>query len=708
MDLIIKGGVVICALAYLSLAGLAYLGRSKGRHIVWLQLACVLTVVWAMGQWPALENADDERLRLGLSALEVVRALAWVGFLASLIGLSRSGLDSWLKSLIAAAVILPIGSVAAGAANLFLPGVDIPQDLVTFGTGTGIMLLMIVGLLNLENLYRNAGHDQRWGTLYLCLGVALFLAYDFFFYAESLLFKRLDHELSLARTLVTAIAVPPIALALARVRYWSVDVHVSRQMVFHTAALVGAGLYLIAMSLVAWVIRRFGGEAGAVFQISFLALAALLLIAVFSSGSLRSRLRLFIARHFYSSKYDYRDEWLRFITTLGSGAEETSIEQRIVWAVSPIVDSTAAALWVVDRGAGALRPVVSWNYGDNLPSIPLDGALVQRFGDTSAVIDNSRADAKAAGYPLPAEVDAERATWLILPLVYRARLHGLLLLGEPRAPRELDREDENLLLTVASQAASYLAEDRAADALAEARKMEEFNTRFTFIAHDLKNVVNQLALMVRNAEKHGSNPDFQKDMVATVAHSVDRMNGMMEDLRVRAEEPRKSSPLETLEIPEVDLVQYLRGYAGDWQQQGANVSFESAASAAPLATKVETLRSALDHSVQNALDASGPAGKVALLLSQIGTQIVIDVSDNGPGMERDFIDTVYFKPFGTTKDGGYGIGGFQIRQHVRDLGGHLEVVSQPGQGTTIRIRLSGANPAGKTEERESTGATGPH
>jgi len=162
---------------------------------------------------------------------------------------------------------------------------------------------------------------------------------------------------------LTGLAGPLIALSLARVRFWAVDLHVSRQMVFQSATLIGAGVYLIVMSMVGYWIQQFGGEAGTVFQVAFLALAGIMLLAILASGSFRSRLRLFIARHFYSSKYDYREEWLRFITTLGSGEESSSIAQRIVWAVAPIVDSTAAALWVTDRAAGALRPVVSWDCG---------------------------------------------------------------------------------------------------------------------------------------------------------------------------------------------------------------------------------------------------------------------------------------------------------------------------------------------------------
>jgi putative PEP-CTERM system histidine kinase len=683
MELVVKAGTVVCAVSYLFLLALTLMGRTRAPHITWLIAACFLTALWAVLQWPGLlvgNRLFDELV----VTLEVFRTLSWVGFLAALAGLSREGVDRWLKGLLGLAVVLPLGSVFLSLLAAVRPEILLLEGFLAFSTGTGIMLLEVVGLLILENLYRNAGHDQRWGTLYLCVGIALFFVYDFFFYAESLLFKRLDSELADARTIVTTIGAPLIAISLARVRFWSVDLHVSRQLVFHTAALVGAGIYLIAMSLVAYIIRQYGGDAGTVFQITFLALALVLMVAIFSSGSLRSRLRHFIARHFYSSKYDYREEWLRFITTLGSGHEDASIAQRIVWAMTPIVDSTAAALWITDRPAGVLRPAVSWNYGDDLQDLDLNSEFVRALRETSEVIDYKKGDQSSA-VALPDWIEQERETWFVVPLVYRGRLHGILLLGEPRSPREFDQEDRNLLATSASQAASYLAEDRAAGALAEARKMEEFNRRFTFVAHDLKNVVNQLSILVSNAARHGDKPEFQRDMVATVANSVDRMKGLMEELQTRSEALPQASTLETVEIPTFDVADYLRGFAGDWQSQGARVFLACQVENQEIAAKRDILTSALNHMVQNALDASGPSGEVKVILSQVGNALQIEVSDNGPGMEADFLENVFFRPFGTTKKGGYGIGGFQIRQQVRDLGAKLEVITSPGQGTKIRV-----------------------
>ncbi len=104
-----------------------------------------------------------------------------------------------------------------------------------------------------------------------------------------------------------------------------------------------------------------------------------------------------------------------------------------------------------------------------------------------------------------------------MPLIHGERLFGLILLASPEYRRVLDWEDFDLLRTAGRQAASSLAEAHGQEALSNAQRFEEFNRRFAFILHDIKNLVSQLSLLSRNAERHADNPEFRADMVATLA-----------------------------------------------------------------------------------------------------------------------------------------------------------------------------------------------
>jgi len=56
-------------------------------------------------------------------------------------------------------------------------------------------------------------------------------------------------------------------------------------------------------------------------------------------------------------------------------------------------------------------------------------------------------------------------------------------------------------------------------------------------------------------------------------------------------------------------------------------------------------------------------------------------------MDDNFIRDRLFRPFASTKGTGMGIGAYESRAYVQELGGDIQVVSQPGQGTRFTIRL---------------------
>jgi signal transduction histidine kinase len=121
------------------------------------------------------------------------------------------------------------------------------------------------------------------------------------------------------------------------------------------------------------------------------------------------------------------------------------------------------------------------------------------------------------------------------------------------------------------------------------------------------------------------------------------------------------------------------------------VTFESAgtdgAKAAVMAD-ADRLAAALEHVVRNAQEAAGAGGEVRLQSTTEGGSITITVSDNGPGMDATFIRDRLFRPFDSTKGSkGMGIGAYQVRDYVRQLGGAVEVRSRPGGGTDFLIRL---------------------
>ena len=106
----------------------------------------------------------------------------------------------------------------------------------------------------------------------------------------------------------------------------------------------------------------------------------------------------------------------------------------------------------------------------------------------------------------------------------------------------------------------------------------------------------------------------------------------------------------------------------------------------PEATKSAS-NACLGHLVQNALDATPATGRVWIKSERFSGQVKVEVGDSGAGMSEEFVRTRLFRPFNTTKHNGMGIGTYESFQYIRELGGQISVLSQPGQGTTITVTL---------------------
>jgi putative PEP-CTERM system histidine kinase len=256
----------------------------------------------------------------------------------------------------------------------------------------------------------------------------------------------------------------------------------------------------------------------------------------------------------------------------------------------------------------------------------------------------------------------------------------MVVLAPPEYRRPLDWEDFDLLRTAGNQAASSLAEAMSQEALANAQRFEEFNRRFAFILHDIKNLVSQLSLVARNAERHADNPDFRADMVATLQSSVGKMNDLLARLA-----PRSGARVQRVEP------QPLRPILADAiaaKRRDRDVQLLGDTSLSALVDP-GALEQAVSHLLQNALDAS-TAAPVTVRVSGDGSNVSIAISDKGVGMDGDFVRNRLFQPFASTKADGFGIGAFEARSLIAAMGGRLSVDSRPGQGTTFTITLPAA------------------
>lgn len=650
------------------------------RHIIIAALG--LTGTWATAG--ALAGFDSRPAALA----ESLRNLAWIFALYRLYAYDgRHASMRPVRPMLAALAFVEL--LQASTQVLFAAqGAPLSAALPGFHTIAMLHLLTAVGgLVLVHNLYGGASGQARLVLRWPALALATLWIYDLNHYAIGYLGDATPQVLAALRGLVGIAAAALLALG-ARRESDALRFRPSRTMAFQSASLLVIGGYLVVMVALAQWLAFSGGDYAGQLQLAFVALALVAALAGLPSRRLRAWLKVTLTKHLFQHRYDYRAEWLRFTRTIGAGGGTASIEERVIRAVADITDSPAGML-LSPAEAGQLELAARWQWPTaEVPAEALDAATARRFEGPGYIADldelrAGRRDEKL-NFTLPDWLLADPRAWALVPLLHYERLIGMVVLARPPLARKLDWEDFDLLRVAGQQLASYLAEHSGQAALAEAGRFDDFHRRIAFVMHDVKNLASQLTLLARNAELHAENPEFRADMLVTLRNSADKLNALLTRLSrygpatiasltpVRADEVAKSVTAQLAGHHPVTLV----------ESEPCEVSAAR-----------EELEQVLLHLVQNAVDASKARSPVFLRVAIEGASGVIEVVDSGLGMSAEFVRNRLFRPFDSTKPGGFGIGAYEARELVKAMNGRLEVESREGLGTRFVIRLPRADAA---------------
>ena len=616
---------------------------------------------------------------------ETMRNLIWVGVLHSLSsggeGERQHGVR-WVYAAVAAVLglqlvadLLPIirGSEAAGT--------------TVVATATILRITAAAGSLVLvHNLYGQAAPESRAAIGTAMLALVVTWGYDLNLYTLYYLEPEAARGLFDWRGAVIAITAPLFAVGAGQQDGWKM--RLSRAATFQSLSLLAICGYFAVMTIMATALRGTGWDWSRTLLVLVLSAMTLAAMVLLPSAKARSWTKVKLAKHLFEHRYDYRAEWLRFAATVGrSGADAPPLGERLVKAFADIVDSPGGVLLVADEN-GAISEGAHWNWeGRPFTPDPSDGPRWRELEARPLILDiDALRDGSLEGgsdLPLPEWLAKDKTAWAGVPLIHNDRLVGLVLLAAPGYRRALDWEDFDLLKTAGRQAASSLAEAHGQQALGQAQRFDEFNRRFAFILHDIKNLVSQLSLVARNAQRHADNPEFRADMVATLQGSVGKMN----DLLARLAPQAGSRPLKPEAQPLTPILEAAieAGNRGRDVRLRGNQSLWAVADAA-------ALEQAVTHLLHNALDASPASQAVMIDVLVDGAEVAISVIDSGKGMSADFIRNQLFQPFASTKDGGFGVGAFEARTLVAAMGGRLLVESRPNKGSRFTIRLPALEP----------------
>ncbi len=668
--------VVACCAVTLAL-WLATSQRAHGPAINACAAALFSSALWAF----CVFGLGDAHVATGF--LGIVCNLAWLWMLYRLFG--HGDRDKRLGPV--RPVVFSLGLVESLQVALLFAGArfsSMPEaSMLLLEFGITFRLLFCIGALVLiHNLYAGASAPARQGLRWPASALAVIWLYDLNFYTIAYLGDGLPVMLVELRSVALAFVLALLAMGTVRSK-GELLFRPSRSFTFQSFSLLLIGAYLVVMVVIAQGLTYIGSDYDRILQTGFVLLASVVALTVLPSKRLRGWLRVTVSKNLFQHRYDYRAEWLRFTDTIGrAGPQAAPLPERIVQAVADITDSPAGLL-LTPREEGGLALEARWQWRDiEVPALAID-ALGARFLSENQFIvdlDDVRAGEEAAvpEVATPKWLLEDELGWALVPLLHYERLVGVVVLARPAVARRLDWEDFDLLRVVGRQLASYLAERNSQNALGEAQQFDEFNRRIAFVMHDIKNLASQLSLLAGNAEKHADKPEFRADMILTLRNSTDKLQALLARLGRYGSHPAKDRE-------EVALDRLLERIAAQYAGKHEIVLPRSA----PCKVKAdaESLEQALVHLVQNAIEASSEKSPVFLDLRSEGSSAIVEVVDSGAGMSPDFIRTKLFKPFHSSKSGGFGIGAFEARELVRAMGGQLDVESREGLGTRFIIRL---------------------
>ncbi len=662
------------ALGYAVFVVLLAIWGARTRLTAFLGLAVAATAVWAFS-WTLFDLGSAPDWAPAVAA--TIRDGSWIAVVLAVMAAGREK-DALWRRLVAISVFVVAIDVVFATAHLDLgtfAGITVDHQLTRIAT-------TILGLILVENLLRNVSSDEFWAVKSLGIGLVAIFVFNLVLRIPQFLTHTPDDGLVAAQPILFLIALPLFVVSAVRNPTFKLGIHSSRRIVFHAATLVAAGVLLQGTAIAAYYIRNYGGSTGTVLSVLVLFGTLVAFAVVFTSGKLRSILRTFINENFFSYKYDYRVEWQKFIQSL-SAWDDGDIAMRALRTLSELMDSPGGALWSYRDRWSQFMPAAQWSFPTELAPFGTDDIALKAFEDESiAYLDLSSADATEA-----ARSWRERfpTAWLVVPLRYRSALIGIALLNPPRASKTLNWEDRNLVGLVSMQLAAYLVQEETTQALADARQLEEFNKRIAFILHDIKNTIGQLSLIARNAEQFGDNKEFRKDMVLTIEHSVEKLHELLARLRGEA----GALPVHAAEG--TDVTALVADFVGRKRAVGINIAMGDTESPAFVTlSDRKAFLNVLEHVVTNALEATPQEAQVRVRVEDSGGRVRVNVDDQGAGMTPQFIAKELFRPLRTTKGAGLGIGAYQAKETMRDLGGDIEVSSKLGKGTTITLLLPSA------------------
>ncbi|MBV1878334.1 MAG: PEP-CTERM system histidine kinase PrsK [Pseudomonadales bacterium] len=539
-------------------------------------------------------------------------------------------------------------------------------------------------------------HIRNGSGLIKIIGIAVgtLLLFNLYICSMTLILDYIPQQIVHARSLANTVVGLTLCFApLFGPRQTYQQLELSRPLVFTTTSLVLAGGILVFVSTLGYLLTLGNGEYASIIQPFFLFVAILLIGLNLGSNTQRAKIRVWVLKNFFQTKFDHNFEWRQLSDRLTPENNQEDFANIALHALLPIYHSNQGVCFIHKNNQYIAEHKVHVKHELNPVSDSKYPEFFHKMREDNWIYVCDAIDPEITKWNdlIPSEIKKIGPNLLILPLINNNLLLGFLVVSGDRAQvQEFNWEDLDLLRMVGKQVANFVGNQILSKQLIVTRQFEAYHQFTTFIMHDLKNLIAQQALVVENAARFSHNPEFVADAMQTIENSVKKMNQLL--LRINQ---NNSTNLEQTLVEPVLLVDIIQAAVLKCKGKNPQPIFEptlssTAISATAIMADAPNLVMAFTHLLTNAQEACEQDGTINIYLSLLDDYDYIEcrVIDNGTGMTQSFIEQRLFKPFDSTKKNqGMGIGAYQCKEIISNIDGEITVSSKIGEGSCFTITL---------------------
>lgn len=547
-----------------------------------------------------------------------------------------------------------------------------------------IVIGMALGLAQLEVVLRASREPVRHKLKFVVIGLGGLAGYQIYQASQMLLFPvwQADHVLVSSVVTVMALALIAYGLGRSRLREILVNTYVSQQALFGSVTFIVIGVYLLAVGAVGEWLRRTNQPLGVGLSVVvvFGALVGLA-IAAFSK-TVRAEIRRFLTRNFYRSKYDYRAQWLQVTEAFQQAGNKEAIMDRLLDLLIKTFATMTISIWSFREADRRFCQIRSMTVEKEPVPIELSHPVIRRLmeRDEPVFIEDDPAGKDETTDSREDPLAASGAA-LCFPIRANGQLTAFVTLGRQLHGEAYGTDDCDLLRGISHHVGALLSHASLAEERQASAELEALHRFSVFCLHDLKNLAARLSLVAQNAENHGRDPAFQESAMRTVTDTAKKMTGLMSKLSLTSFKPTLVGAPESVEISALidEVVAPIRG-------DGAVQVRVTGGPVRPIMAVRDQVHQVLLNVVLNAKQAIGQNGDISIVVAQSSDSVVVTVDDTGSGIPSSMLESL-FRPSQSGRPGGLGVGLYQCKQIVEAHRGTIQIRSETGKGTRVRIEF---------------------